>query len=82
MTGEAPWMGVTPQPPSDSELRVVQVAEEWTGERWTKDQVGAMLGEMVAELERQMPDGADPRLFNMRIDLTVRVPWLDQPESR
>lgn len=72
MTGEAPWMGVTPQPPSESELRVVRVSVT-VGADWDEDQLRAMVSDLLRSAKEQ--PGVDPRTQTVRIDLTVEVPW-------
>lgn len=78
MTGEAPWMGVTPQPPSDSEPRVARVTDQADPD-WGSAMIRAMVTRMIRTLEET--EGLNVHDLALRIDLTLEVPWPDQSES-
>lgn len=71
-------MGVTPQPPSESEPRVVRVTAT-VGADWDEDELRAIVSDLVWSA-RQHP-GVDPSTLAVRIDLTLEVPWPDQQQS-
>lgn len=75
MTGEAPWMGVTPQPPSESEPHVIRHTGMIEPE-WTEGDIGAIMVRTIADLiVAALAEGIDPKAGRVHYTIALEVPW-------